>query len=195
MSSPNGATALDHGRLATGYRGEMTDLQQAMLAQRRVMISGPLEMGLVSAATAQLMFLDGESADPVNVVINSPGGQIEDALPLLDAMRLVQTPLVVDVLGRADGSAGVIVAAAPGTRRLGATASMSLRLSRANVAPGTAEELQRLADAQAKLDQSVAAAVADRTGQTAEWVREQFDRGGVLRGAEAVDCGLVDEIR
>lgn len=127
----------------------MTDLQQAMLAQRRVMISGPLEMGLVSTATAQLMFLDGESADPMNVVMNSPGGRIEDALPLLDDA----------------------------------------------VAPGTAEALQRLSDAQTQLDQSVATAVADRTGQALDWVREQFDRGGVLRGAEAADCGLVDEIR
>lgn len=173
----------------------MTDLQQAMLAQRRVMMSGPLEMGLVSTATAQLMFLDGESADPVNVVINSPGGRIDDALPLLDAMRLARTPLVVDVLGRAEGSAGVIVAAAPGTRRLGATASISLRLHRDAVAPGTAEELQRLADAQSKLDRSVADAVAERTGQPAQWVLEQFDRGAVLRGAEAVGYGLVDEIR
>lgn len=173
----------------------MTDLQRAMLAQRRVMISGPLDMGLVSTATAQLMYLEGESADPVNVVINSPGGRIEDALPLLDALRLVRTPVVVDVLGRAEGSAGVIVAAAPGTRRLGATAAISLRLRRDEVAPGTAEELQRLADAQSKLDQSVANAVADRTGQPPEWVREQFDRGAVLRGSEAIGHGLVDEIR
>lgn len=173
-------------------------LGDAMLKQRRVMVSGRLDMTAVSGATAQLMFLDGNAADPpdpVNLVINSPGGPVDDALPLLDVLRLLRAPLTVDVLGRAEGSAGLVVAAAPGTRRLGATAAISLRLEREPVLPGTAEALRRLADAQSQRDASIADAVAERTGQSPEWVLQQFDRGGAVRGAEAVELGLVDEIR
>lgn len=170
-------------------------LDQAMLAQRRLMVSGPLDGGLAATATAQLLVLDGEPAEPINVVINSPGGPIDEALPLFDTLRLVRAPLTIDVLGRAEGSAGMVVAAAPGIRRLGATASISLRLNRPQIAPGTAEDLRRLADAQADLERSVATAVADRSGQTIDWVLDQFDRGVAKRGNEAVDLGLVDEIR
>lgn len=170
-------------------------LDQALLAQRRLMVSGPLDRGVVTTATAQLLVLDGEPAEPINVVINSAGGPLDDALPLLDTLRLVRAPLTIDVLGRAEGSAGVVVAAAPGNRRLGATASISLRLTRAQVAPATAEDMHRLASAQAQLEESVATAVADRSGQNVEWVLDQFDRGAVLRGNEAIDYGLVDEIR
>lgn len=173
----------------------MTDLTRAMLAQRRIMASGPLDMGLVSTMTAQLMFLDTESGDPINLVVNSPGGAIDDALPLLDAMRLMRSPLTVDVLGRAETSAGVLVAASPGTRRLGATASISLRLKREQPAVGTAEDLRRLAEAQAQLDQSVAAAVAERSGQTLDWVIEQLNQGTHVRGEDAVALGLIDELR
>lgn len=183
-----------YGRLRR-YGTIVTDLNQAMLAQRRVMISGPLDIGLVSTATAQLMYLDGVSDEPTNVIINSPGGRIDDALPLLDALRLLRTPAMVDVLGRAEGSAGVVVAAAPGQRRLGATASVSLRLERDTVHPGTAQDLERLAEAQRQRDQSIATAIAERTGQSVEWVFAEFRSGPSWRGAEAVGLGLVDEVR
>lgn len=159
------------------------------------MVSGPLDREVVATATAQLLVLDGEHAEPINVVINSPGGPFDDALPLLDTLRVVRAPLTIDVLGRAEGSAGVVVAAAPGNRRLGATASISLRLGRPRVPTTTADDLLRLADAKADLERSVATVIADRSGQTVDWVLDQFDRGVAIRGNEAVDLGLVDEIR
>lgn len=173
------------------------DVAQGMLEQRRVMISGRLDPATVGDAVARLMLLDGRSADPVAVVVNSPGGPLEDAVGLLDTLRLVRTPLTIDVLGRAHGSAGVVVAACPGTRRLGATASISLRL--AGTPPELrrlgADELEGLVAAEADLRRRIAATIGTLSGQTIDWVLDQFDRGPAWFGAEAVAVGLADELR
>lgn len=173
-------------------------LAAQMLAERRLMLAGPLDPSSVGAAVAQLMLFDGQSSDPVSVIVNSPGGVLEDALGLVDTVQLMRTPLTVDVLGQAHGSAGIFVAAAPGTRRLGATASISLRLgaaASADPAQRTAEELARMVEASDDLRRRLAALIGTRAGQTIEWVLDQFERGNTWFGADAAEAGLVDRLR
>lgn len=173
------------------------DVTLGMLEQRRVMIGGRLDPPTVGDAVARLMLLDGQSADPVALVINSPGGPLEDAVGLLDTLRLMRTPVTVDVLGRAHGSAGSVVAACPGRRRLGSTASISLRLE---ASPPDrrrlgADELERIAEAATDLQRRLGATVGTRAGRPIDWVLDQFERGPVWFGADAVAAGLADELR
>lgn len=175
---------------------EPFDPMQALSSQRRVMISGPLDATAMAAAAASLMFLDGSSAEPVTIVINSPGGPVQDSLGLFDTLSVMRTPLIVDVLGRAHGSAGALTAAAPGTRRIGASASISLHLDADTSAPPMpASDLAIFAAEHQHSRLALATAVSQRSGQTVEWVTENFDRGTVFGPSEAIELSLVDEIR
>lgn len=172
------------------------DLRSALTTQRRVMISGRLDTANSTDAAATLMFLDGSSADPVTVVINSPGGPLVDAVGLIDTIALMRAPVTIDVLGRAHGSAGLVVASAPGTRRMGASATISLRLGdEASPDRLTAEELTSVAEATAESHRRLALAIGTRSGQTIDWVLGQFDRGDTFAPADALDLGLIDAIR
>ena len=169
---------------------------QLGLAQRRVMVSGPLDASTVAEACSVLMYLDGLSTDPLSVVVNSPGGPLGEALPLLDTLDLLRAPLTIDVLGRAHGSAGVVVAAAAGTRRIGRSASISLQLlPAASMAMASAEDLARRSAFERDLELAAATGVAERSGAELEWVQHQFDRGPVFSAQDAVTHGLVDDVR
>ena len=176
--------------------------EQLGLTQRRVMISGPLEPGTVAEACSLLMYLDGCSSDPLTVVINSPGGPLGDAMPLADTLDLLRAPFTIDVLGRAHGSAGVVVAAAAGSRRIGRSASISLQLDRRTATPmATARDLTHIAAFDADIEATAAAAVASRIAAadsstvTLDWVQNQFTRGAPFGAAEALKIGLVDHAR
>lgn len=168
--------------------------QHLLTSQRRVMVSGALDVVSVADACAKLMFLDGVSDEPATILIGADSADLDVALPLLDTMSMLNMPLTVDVMGRAHGGAGVVVAAARGTRRIGASASISLRLQDPAV-QGSASELAHLADHRNAQRDSVASVLALRTGQSVDWIRQEFDRGGIHAAAVAVDLGLVDEIR
>lgn len=174
------------------------DLRSALTAQRRVMISGPLDAQSATNAAATLMFMDGSGSEPVTVVINSPGGALIDAVALIDTLALMQAPLTIEVLGRAHGTAGVIAAGAPGTRRMGASASLSLRIDELTTPTSprlTAGDMQILIEATTESHRRLAAAIGARSGQTIDWVLNQLDRGQIFSPAEAVDLGLVDQVR
>lgn len=168
----------------------------AMLEQRRVMISGRLDGRVVADAVAQLMYLDGTDAEPVSVTVNAESDDLDTAVPLIDTLGLMRTPLHVDVLGRAHGAAGLLVASAPGVRRIGRTGSISLRIGSPPAMVGaSALDIERAAEWWDDLQRRVAALVALRAERTIEWVRSEMRNGATYGATEAVEAGLVDEVR
>lgn len=174
----------------TGF-GDPGDL---LRSTRRVMLSGTITAATTAEASMALMYLDGLSAEPAHLMINAGGGSIDDILGLIDTLALMRAPVVVEVRGRAHGAAGLLVAGAPGERTIGPTASISLRVDgsgftghrvTAAVAVATAER-----DAESR--RRLAASIGRRSGQTIDWVLDQFDRGGTFGAAEAKAAGLVD---
>ncbi|MEM7092191.1 MAG: ATP-dependent Clp protease proteolytic subunit [Actinomycetota bacterium] len=167
----------------------------AMLAQRRVMISGVLDDATVATAVAQLMMLDGQSDEPLSVLVNADGPDLGTGLPLLDTLRLLRAPATIDVIGRANGAAAVAVAGSTGERRIGAAASMSLRLEPPRSSAGTAGDLAAAVDAEQQRRTSAANLIAQRTGQAVEWVIDEFESGGFHAAGALVELGLVDSVR
>lgn len=168
--------------------------QHLLTSQRRVMLSGALDPGVVAEACAKLMYLDGVGEDPATLLVGAGSPDLEMALPLLDTLSVMRMSVTVEVMGRAHGGAGVVVAAAPGLRRIGPSASISLRLDDAPV-HGTAHELRQLAEHRSEQRGSVASIVALRSDASIEWVLNEFERGGILSAADAVTAGIVDELR
>lgn len=172
------------------------DIDVAMVDQRRIMISGALDAQKVTDAAAKLMFLDGTSEEPVSVIVQATGDDLDAALALVDTLGLMRTPLTVDVLGAATGAAGVVVATAPGTRRIGASASMSLRIAEPQPARrAVATELQAASQRWSDLTGRIADLLATRTGCDTAWLLSELRSGATHSAAAAVELGLVDQIR
>ena len=77
---------------------------------------GPLDGELVNGVAAELMALDGRSADDVELVINSDGGPPADVVVLLDVIGAMRAPVVTTCMGRAKGTAAVLLACGTGRR-------------------------------------------------------------------------------
>jgi ATP-dependent protease ClpP protease subunit len=160
------------------------------------MLSGTLTATNTSEATLSLMYFDGISDEPVTLMLNADGGSVDDAAALVDTLSLMRAPVTVEVRGRAHGAAGVVIASAPGERKIGSVASISLRLDRTQLPPGatTAAALTKAAERDAEVRRQFAIAVGQRSANTIEWVLEQFDRGVMFGVAEALANGLVDTV-
>jgi ATP-dependent Clp protease protease subunit len=173
----------------------LPDLDELMLDQRRVLISGRLEAEAVNRSAAMLMTLDGRGDGAVMVLVNSPGGRLDDAVPLIDVVEVMRAPVEMVVRGRAQATAAIVVSACPGQRIAGATATVSLRLEpEVSTAPMTSEQLTGEADRLALLRRQLAGKVAARSGQTEQWVMDQFDHGHHHTAEAALQLGLIDRI-
>lgn len=162
--------------------------------QRIVLVGGPLDHDAATEAIARLLALDGAGDQPIAVVVNSPGGPLADVVALLDVADSLRAPLEVTAMGRAHGTAGVLVAAAPGRRLAGPRASLSLRCDADEHGAGVVGELATLAGSLAAARDALVARLAERTGRPGPWLADQLDHGTPLAAGDALDAGLVDAL-
>jgi ATP-dependent Clp protease protease subunit len=159
---------------------------------RRVVASGPLDAEATTRIAAELMAFDGESADDVELVINSDGGPLADVLALLDVIASMRAKVATVCLGRATGSAAVLVAAGTGGRRAGPNATIALRDRHVAHIEGSPTSLRVQLDDLEQVRHRVIEALARSTGQPADELRRQLDDGPLLDPAGAAALGLVD---
>ena len=102
-------------------RGERSfDIFSRLLRERIVFVTGPIEDGMASLVTAQLLFLESENpSKPISMYINSPGGVVTAGLQIFDTMQYIKPRVSTVCMGQAASMGSFLLAAGePGMRVL-----------------------------------------------------------------------------
>lgn len=164
-----------------------------LLRRRTVVLDRPLDAEVAGLVTAQLVALDHEGGEPITLVVNSPGGPLDAGVAVLDAMDLVRGPVHTTCLGRAEGTAAVVLASATGRRRIGAGARVRLRFADLDL-QGPANRLDHELAYHRELQATVVDRLAAVTRQERALVQRDVEAGRPLTAPEAVAYGLADEV-
>lgn len=176
-----------------------TDLAAMMHArlteQRRVMVSGAIDANAVSMLCAQLMTLDGVATDPVDVLISSPGGPLDQIFAVLDVIGLMRASVDITAIGAVAGTAVALVACGSGRRRAAPHATFNLRLGpQRSTVSGTADAIAQQAEESALQRSRYVDLLVAATGNEAAVITEQLDAGERLSVEEAIALCLVDSV-
>jgi ATP-dependent Clp protease protease subunit len=174
-------------------RGFESTIYTELLERRIVFVRDRLDHDTATLVTAQLMTLDADDTSPVTLVVNSGGGPVDAVAGLLDTIDLVRCPVDTSCVGRAEGTAAVVVAAGTGRRRCGRGATFRLRLPDLEAA-GPADRLRRDVESATRVQRELVDRLAAITGQSRALVARDVERGRLLTADEAVTYGLVDEV-
>lgn len=152
---------------------------------------GPSAWGLIDAASvlAALAQLNGL---PINLRINSPGGDVFEAFAIYNALARHNAPVTVDIDALA-ASAASVIAMAGQTIRIAENAMVMIHDPQ-TVAVGGAEDMRKTADVLDQVTDSIAGTYAARTGLPLETIKPLMASETWLRAREAVDQGFADEI-
>jgi ATP-dependent Clp protease protease subunit len=165
-----------------------------LLARRTIMVDRPLTVETATLVAAQMMTLDADDEpDAITLLVNCAGGPLDAVGAILDTIDLVRVPVDISCLGRAAGTAAVVVASGSGRRRAGPGARFDLRLADVELS-GTAQRLGDEVAAHRRLYDAIVDRLAAATGQERRLILRDVERGRVLAAVEAVDYGLIDEI-
>jgi ATP-dependent Clp protease protease subunit len=163
-----------------------------LLAQRVVLLHGPLDDVSVTRVAAELMMLDAEGDDAVTLRVDCGEAALAAALTLMDIIELMGVPVRALCLGQVGGGAVGVVAvcshrcALPSTRFSLSEPATQLQAHVRNVA--------QWAELQAAERERFCARVGAATGQPPETVRDCLERGRFLGASEALDYGILDEV-
>lgn len=170
------------------------DPVRRLRADRRLLLMGPLDGVTADRICAELMHADGLAVDPVELIINSPGGATEAVVGVLDVIGLLRVPFATRCVGGAVGTAALVLASGTAGRSIGANATISLRLAGDHRLDGSADAIAGGAEAIADVVARLARHVARVSHLTADEAADALRDGGHLSASDAVAAGLVDEV-
>jgi ATP-dependent Clp protease protease subunit len=182
--------------IETTGRGERAyDIYSLLLRNRIVFLGMPINDQVANLIVAQLLYLSNEDPeDPINIYINSPGGEVYAGMAIYDTMQMVPNPISTVAVGATASFGTVLLTAGSKGHRYAlpnATIHMHQPLGGAR---GQATDIEIQARQILKLKDQLNGILSKHTGQTLEVIERDTDRDFYMDAPQAVDYGLVDQI-
>jgi ATP-dependent Clp protease protease subunit len=182
--------------IETTNRGERAyDIYSRLLRERIVFLGSAIDDQVANLLVAQMLFLESEDADkPINLYINSPGGDMIGLFAVYDTMQFLNCPVATTCVGQASSAAAVLLAAGtPGLRSTLPNARVLIHQPHGG-GQGQSVDLELQVKEIVELRDRMVDVLVRCTGQTRERITADIDRDFILRGEQAVAYGLVDEV-
>ena len=129
---------------------------------------------------------------PVEVQLNSPGGDMFEGIAIYNVLREHSQPVTIKVMGMA-ASAASVIAMAGDTIEIGAASFLMIHNCWV-MAIGNRHDMAETAAWLEPFDQAMAEVYAARSGQSAEAIAKWMDAETYMSGSTAVDRGLADAL-
>lgn len=182
--------------IETTGRGERAyDIFSLLLRNRIVFLGTPINAQVANLIVAQLLYLQSEDPEsPIQMYINSPGGEVYAGLAIYDTMQMVSNPIRTIAVGVTASFGTVLLTSGTKGERYAlpnATIHMHQPLGGAQ---GQATDIEIQARQILKLKAQLNDILALHTGQPVERIVNDTDRDIWLDAHAAAEYGLVDQV-
>lgn len=131
-------------------------------------------------------------ATTLRVRINSGGGSLFDGVAIYNTLKLFKGTTIVHIDGLAASAASIIAMA--GDQRIMPANTMLMIHNTSVYTEGNTQDLQKTALLLAQLDEAMLNTYVNRTGQTAEKIKQMMDDETWLTAKDAKELGFATEI-
>ncbi len=165
------------------------------LKTRTIIISSAIDDKVAMRIIQELLMLEKKAVSPIQMLINSPGGQVTSGMAIYDTMQLIQSPIYTVVTGIA-ASMGTILAVGgaknyclitPNSRFMIHQPLLHGVIAKASDLQITAEEIK-------KTKQQIAEIYAKKTKKTVTSILKKLDKDQWFSAQESVEYGFTDKV-
>lgn len=179
-----------------GSRGERAyDIYSLLLKERIIMLGTGINDQVANLIVAQLLFLQREDPErPIQMYVNSPGGQVYAGLAIYDAMQQISAPVSTYAVGiTASFGTVILTSGAAGMRYALPNATIHMHQPLGG-AQGQASDIVIQANEIMRLKETILKIFVRHTHQDREIIERDQDRDIYLTAKQAVEYGLVDAV-
>ncbi len=169
-------------------------MMMKFLEARTVLLFGGIDQKLAERVAAQLLYLDHMSADPIKLIINSPGGHVESGDTIHDLLTYIRAPVAVIGTGWVASAGTHIFLGVPKEQRFCLPNTRFLIHQPSGGAGGKASDIAIQAQEIVKMRERLAQIIAAETGQPVERVRTDIDRDYWMSTDEAKAYGILGTV-
>jgi len=130
---------------------------------------------------------------PINLLINSPGGDIHEMFGIIDYIESLDVKVNTICRGRAFSAAAVILTCGTGTRMISKRSTVMFHQSSSFIG-GKMSDITAYLENVKELEKTIYDMLASRTKKDADWWRGKMRNDMFLTAQELVEIGVVDQI-
>lgn len=172
---------------------QSNDIHERLLKERIIFLGVPIDENAATLVIAKVLYLvDSDKSSPITLYVNSPGGSIPPSFGIIDAIDQSPAPINTVCIGRAFGTAAMIVAhGSKGGRFALPKAVFGLvPLSINDRKLNSRDEEPEIG----YIEKLIASTMAEDTGQETSVVRRNMRASLTLDANAALNYGLIDRI-
>lgn len=166
------------------------------IEQRKVFLWGAVHDESAKQVVNRLLYL--EAVDPgkeITFYINSPGGVVTSGLVIIDAMKMISSPVKTVCIGMCASMGAMLLSQGEkGKREIWESGRVMIHQPSIGGAYGQASDLEITATQMQKTKEKLAVMLADSTNKSLETIMKDFDRDFWLDAEESLNYGIVDSI-
>jgi|TARA_R100000951_G_scaffold114672_1_gene120161 ATP-dependent Clp protease protease subunit len=134
-----------------------------------------------------------DKSSPVNLMINSPGGDVYEMFGIIDYIESLDVKVNTICRGRAMSAAAVILACGTGNRMMSKRSTVMFHQS-SSFMGGKMSDITAYLDNVKNLETLIYGMLAEKTKKEADWWRERMRNDMFLTAEELLEIGVIDQI-
>jgi len=134
-----------------------------------------------------------DKSSPVNLMINSPGGDVYEMFGIIDYIESLDVKVNTICRGRAMSAAAVILACGTGNRMMSKRSTVMFHQS-SSFMGGKMSDITAYLDNVKNLETLIYSMLAEKTNKEADWWRERMRNDMFLTAEELLEIGVIDQI-
>lgn len=176
-------------------KGKVQELiQEKLLEERKVFLWGMVDDDSAKHVIDRLMYLDLQSSEEIQLIINSPGGYVTSGFAIYDTIKQIKSPVSTVCSGLAASMGSILLSVGEKGRRFIQPHARVMIHQPSGGARGQASNIEIQAKEIIKTKELGAKILAENCGQDFDKVMKDFDRDYWMGAEESVAYGIVDEI-
>ena len=167
-----------------------------LLSQRKVFIEGEITPEAACEFIKKIMVLNEEdSSKPIDVLINSPGGEINSGMVMYDVIQASKAPIRMFCIGRAYSMGAVLFACGNHGRYMLPHSELMLHEPLlGNRVGGNSSSIKSISESLLETKQKMNQILSKHTGKSEEEVEKATSYDHYYSPEESKDFGLCDQI-
>jgi ATP-dependent Clp protease protease subunit len=130
---------------------------------------------------------------PVNLMINSPGGDIYEMFGIIDYIETLDVKVNTICRGRAFSAAAIILTCGTGTRMMSKRSTVMFHQS-SSFLGGKMSDITAFLDNVKSLEKVIYTMLAEKTNKDAEWWKNKMRSDCFFTAEELIEIGVIDQI-
>ncbi|WP_448774136.1 ClpP family protease [Blautia sp.] len=167
-----------------------------LLAQRKVFIEGEIDSEAACEFIKKIMILNAEDSNkPIDVLINSPGGEINSGMVMYDVIQASKAPIRMFCIGRAYSMGAVLFACGNHGRYMLPHGELMLHEPLlGNRVGGNSSSIKSISESLLETKRKMNQILAKHTGKSEKEVEKATSYDHYYSPEESIEFGLCDKI-